>query len=266
MPVLLALNPNTSIEVSALVARVAAPRLPAGWSLRMATARLGARYIAGEAAAAIAAHAALDALASDIGRHGPPDAVLLACFGDPGLFALQSVCPVPVLGLAEASMRAAARTHGRFAIVTGGPAWVPMLHRLARGLDLGDALAGVEAVDRSGGELAADPALAVEVLGAAARQACRRWPDVSAVLLGGAGLAGLAPRLADAVPVPVLDNVELALAEVPRVVAPVAISPERGPWTGLAPELSQFLGAPSEAWHEPCVRPQSSSPPGEPTS
>lgn len=265
MPVLLALNPNTSTEVSALVARVAAPHLPTGWHLRTATGRLGARYIAGEAAAAIAAHSALDALATDLARHGAPDAVLLACFGDPGLFALQSVAPVPVLGLAEASMRVAARMHGRFAVVTGGAAWVPMLHRLARALDLGDALAGVEAVDRSGGELAADPALAVEVLGAAVRQACRRWPDVRAVLLGGAGLAGLAPRLAHAAPVPVLDNVELALAELQLVAAPADIVPERGPWSGLSAELSGFLGAPTAAWHEPCVRPLSSTS-GEPTS
>lgn len=264
MPVLLALNPNTSEEVSVLVARVAAPRLPVGWSLRTATARLGARYIAGEAAAAIAGHAALDALATDLARHGAPDAVLLACFGDPGLFALQSVSPVPVLGLAEASMRSAARDHGRFAVLTGGPAWVPMLNRLARSLDLGGSLAGVEALDRSGGELAANPALAVDLLAAAARQACRRWPDVRAVLLGGAGLAGLAPRLAEAVPVPVLDNVELALAELPRMAAPTPGPVEHGPWSGLSSELARFLEAPARTWHEPCVRPPS-SPPGEPT-
>jgi len=51
--------------------------------------------------------------------------------GDPGLLALRESSPAPVSGLAEAAFMDAAR-HGRFAIVTGGARWAPMLQRLAQ--------------------------------------------------------------------------------------------------------------------------------------
>ncbi len=249
MSTLLLLNPNTSAEVSALLVRHAAPVVQAaGLRLAVATARFGPRYITGEAGAAVAGHAALDAYAAHVQAEGRPAAVLLACFGDPGLFALRATAGVPVLGLAEASMQAAAR-HGPFVIVTGGAAWVPMLHRLATLLPLPAPLLGVQAVPRSGGELAADPAAAIELLHAAARDAVQRWPAARAVLLGGAGLAGLAAPLAGRLPYPVLDNLQLALqagiaaAQALRGTPPPPQTPEPGPWQGLSPELSAWLQA-----------------------
>lgn len=248
MKTLLLLNPNTSTEVSALLQRHAAPvATAAGLSLAVATARFGPRYISGEAGAVLAGHAALDAYAAHVQAHGTPAAVLLACFGDPGLFALRAVAGVPVLGLAEAAMQAAAR-RGPFVIVTGGPAWVPMLQRLAAVLPLPAPLLGVQAVARSGGEIAADPQAATGLLLGAARDALARWPAARAVLLGGAGLAGLAPLLAARLSCPVLDNVaealqaaaQAALAAPAAAPAPVA---EPGPWQGLSPELTRWLSS-----------------------
>ncbi len=245
MSTLLLLNPNTSAEVSALLERHAAPvAQAAGLRLAVATARFGPRYITGEAGAAVAGHAALDAYAAHVQARGRPAAVLLACFGDPGLFALRATAGVPVLGLAEASMLAAAR-HGPFVVVTGGAAWVPMLQRLATLLPLPAPLLGVQAVHRSGGEMAADPAGAVELLHAAAREALQRWPAARTVLLGGAGLAGLAAPLAGRLPCPVLDNLQEALHAGVAAAQPLAQTPSRapepGPWVGLSPELSAWL-------------------------
>lgn len=244
MRTLLIVNPNTSDGVTRRLVSHAQAQAPAGWLVQAAQARFGARYISGEMAAAVAAHAALDAYARHAAAQGEPDAVLLGCFGDPGLFALRACSPAPVLGLAEASMRAAG-AHGRYAIVTGGAAWVPMLERLARALQLDAALCGVQTVPRSGGELAADPVAAHAVLLQAGRQALARWPDARALLLGGAGLAGMAAPLAGALPVPVLDNVTLALDAVWALPAPSAAapapSPEPGPWTGLDPLLERRL-------------------------
>lgn len=245
MTTLLLLNPNTSAEVSALLQRHAAPLAQAaGLQVVVATARFGPRYITGEAGAVVAAHAALDAYAVHAQAHGRPAAVLLACFGDPGLFALRAVAGVPVLGLAEAAMQAAAR-HGPFVVVTGGAAWVPMLQRLAAVLPLPAPLLGVQAVPRSGGELAADPGAAIELLQAAASEALARWPAARAVLLGGAGLAGLAAPLAGRLPCPVLDNVHeavhAAIAAAQAGARPAHAAPEPGPWAGLSPELTHWL-------------------------
>src|SRR5258708_14508790 len=83
--------------------------------------------MASRAAAAIAGHAALDALAEHV---LDCDVVYLACFGDPGLAALKEVAPVPVVGMAEAAVEAACRLSRRFAIVTGGAPLPPMLCQL----------------------------------------------------------------------------------------------------------------------------------------
>ena len=252
MSTLLLINPNTSADVSQRLLAAARARAPAGLALRVATARFGARYIADEAAAAVAAHAALDALAADVAEHGRPAAVLLACFGDPGLFALRAAAGVPVLGLAEAAMRAAA-VHGPFVVVTGGVAWVPMLARLAAALDLPAPLLGVHAVAPSGGELAADPPAAARLLADAARTACGRWPQARSVLLGGAGLAGWADAVAAAAPelaVPVLDNVALAIDAAMALTTGAVLSTHpttpvaATEWTALSPELHRLLSSP----------------------
>lgn len=251
MRTLLIVNPNTSTEVTARLLAQSRAQAPAGWTVQGVQARFGARYISGEAAAAVAAHAALDAFARHTAVHGEPDAVLLGCFGDPGLFALRACSRAPVLGLAEAAMRAAGR-QGRYAVVTGGAAWVPMLERLARALQLDRDLCGVLAVPRSGGELAADPDVAQLLLRQACEQALARWPEARAVLLGGAGLAGMAAPLAGLLPVPVLDNLGLALDAVWSQPVPAAgVAPpafEAGPWLGIDAVLeARLTAAPSTA-------------------
>jgi Asp/Glu/hydantoin racemase len=246
MTSLLIINPNTSADLSALLLEHAQATAPPGAQAAVCTARFGARYISGEVAAVIASHAALDAWAVHVAQHGMPRAVLLACFGDPGLFALRALAPVPVLGLAQASMQSVS-SYGRFVIVTGGAAWAPMLVRLAHALGLSGALAGVHTVPQSGGTLAADPEQAVPILRQAVAEALTQWPDARAVLLGGAGLAGFSTAVGRGMTVPVLDSVGLALQaawSASRVPASEDARPiEAGPWQGLSPELAALLGA-----------------------
>ena len=202
MPAVLAINPNTTEAVTALVEthlRATAPAID--W--RMATGRFGARYITSEASFAIASHASIDAWA----EHGAScDAVLLACFGDPGLFALRELSPVPVVGLAEASMQAAARRAARFSIVTGGPRWAPMLERLAQALGFGPRLASVRTIEITGGQATDDPERTVAAFVQACRDA-RAEDGAQAVILGGAGFAGFAARVAPQAGIPVIDSV-----------------------------------------------------------
>jgi allantoin racemase len=208
----LVINPNTTGAVTAMV--VAACRLAQpGVQWEGATARLGAAYIADEVAYAKASHAALDAYEAFFDQH---DAVLLACFGDPGLLALRELARVPVIGLAQSSLEAAAQ-RGRFAVVTGGHAWAPMLARFARAHRLDAQLVGIHTIDWTGAQIAADPARAHDALVAAAQ----RGIDAGAqcILLGGAALTGLAPSLQPRLAVPLLDNVLLAAQGVADALA-----------------------------------------------
>lgn len=242
MPAILAINPNTTAVVTALVARHlrdAAPRVE--W--RMATGRFGARYVVSEAAFAIAGHAALEAWAE---QGEGCDAVLLACFGDPGLFALREQSPVPVVGLAEASMHAAAERAPRFAIVTGGPRWAPMLERLALCLGFRARLVSVRTTEVTGGQAAAQPDRAV----AALAQACREAKDqdgAGAVILGGAGFAGLAARVEPVAGIAVIDSVLAGARAAERLAlgAPCPYARRAGAKhtdsTGLAAALADRL-------------------------
>jgi allantoin racemase len=236
---ILLINPNTSPSVTDLVA--ARTRAVAGDRAEIVpiTGRFGARYISSRAAAAIAGHAALEALAEHVEGC---DAVYLACFGDPGLAALKEVSPVPIVGMAEASCEAACRAGARFAIVTGSALWGPMLREFVTGLGFAARLASVRTVAPTGGEIARDPDAALAFL-AAACTACAKEDGADVVILGGAALAGLAARIAPAVPVPVLCSVEtgavaaLAAAEAggPTRSAPVVET------SGLAPALAKLL-------------------------
>ncbi|WP_375453770.1 aspartate/glutamate racemase family protein [uncultured Methylobacterium sp.] len=237
---ILLINPNTTASVTDRVAehvrRIAGPSV----EIVPATGRFGARYIASRAAAAIAGHAALDALA----EYGSGcDAVYLACFGDPGLLALREVAAVPVVGMAEAACREAAG-RGRFSIVTGGTAWRPMLAELVTMLGLSAHLAGIRTTTATGGAIARDPDAALGALIAACR-ACATDDGADTVILGGAGLAGLAERIRPMLACRILCSVEagtraaIAAAAGP-VVRGAAATTES---VGLAPALARLLAA-----------------------
>jgi len=91
---------------------------------------------------------------------------------------------VPVVGMAEASCRLACARGDRFAIVTGGAAWEPMLREFVIGLGLADRLAAIRAIVPTGGEIAAAPAAALDQLAGACR-ACVIEDGADAVILGG---------------------------------------------------------------------------------
>ena len=247
MPRILVLNANTTASVTDLVVHHVRDVLGADVELIPATARLGARYISTETAYAIAGHSALDCLALQCAEEPNGfDAVLLACFGDPGLFALRESSPVPVVGLAEAAMQEAAQV-GRYSIVTGGVLWKPMLSRLAHALGLSDSIASIRPITLTGDQVAADPEGALKFLAAEA-QAAADQDGAQAVILGGAALAGLAARIAPMVSVPVIDSVHAGARTALRLALQAhkpwpdgAAGKAPAPSIGLHPELARLL-------------------------
>jgi len=165
--------------------------------------------------------------------------VLIACFGDPGLLALRQICPVPVTGLAEAAFLQASR-HGRFAVVTGGAAWKPMLERLAHSLGYGQGqLAGVYTVVQTGAELARNPEAAQAILTQSCNDAAAST-SAAAVILGGAGLAGMAQTLQSGVAVPVIDSVIAGVQHALSLCGSTVVPPPPlgFAWSQVSPELA----------------------------
>jgi allantoin racemase len=242
---LLLINPNTSPDITDLVAANAQKCASADTIFDPVTARFGARYIGTRSAAAIAGHAALDAFSAFFRPHH--EGVLLACFGDPGIEALREIAPVPAIGMAEAAMREAVEMGSRVGILTGGARWVPMLTEFVGTLGLSAQLAGVRAVAPTGAEIAANPERALGELAAAAT-ACAEEDGADIVILGGAGLAGLVPRVQPLTNVRLLGSLEASIARLERMVR--AATPEFSPAPsvpsiGLAPELAALISRPT---------------------
>jgi allantoin racemase len=233
MPRYLLINPNTSQETTTKLYALFSSNFP-DVTFDVVTARFGATYISCESSYAVATHACLDAWKAFEARQTQPiDGVLIACFGDPGLFALRDICHYPVTGLAESSFIKASAM-GAFSIVTGGHRWKPMLERLIGNLGYKSALTKIVTVDASGAILQSNPALAKEILSQACFEA--QGQGAKSIILGGAGLAGYSAGLQSQCTLPLIDS---ALAGIDiLLMQKAAATPSHAHshqpiWTGL---------------------------------
>ncbi|MGG5818064.1 aspartate/glutamate racemase family protein [Falsiroseomonas sp. HW251] len=240
---LLVANPNTSPQVTELCERAARAVASPGTEIVPLTGRFGARVINSRAENAVAAHAMLDLLA----EHVPgADAVLLAVSYDTGLLAAREVLGVPVVGMTEAAMHAACLLGTRFGLVTFG---TPGVYReLVAQYGLAGRLAGIRAITASPIDAYANPRT-VDDLVAAAAAALVTEAEAEVVVLCGAAMAGMPPRIADRVPVPVLDGIAagVGLCEMLVRLKPIKARagslahPGERPTIGLAPALEALL-------------------------
>jgi allantoin racemase len=114
-PTILVVNPNTSHDMTTAIDRIA--QATAGTEASVVTLRSaqGPHTIEGPLDAALGVAGMLEV----IGAYTQPfDAVVVACFGDPGVDALRLLVRVPVIGIGAASLLQAACISQRFALVT----------------------------------------------------------------------------------------------------------------------------------------------------
>jgi len=238
---ILLLNPNTSADLTDRLTGQAHGFAQADTSFIARTAAFGARHIGSRTAFAIAGHAAVDLAARWFAEAEPrADAAILACFGDPGLEALREICQFPVIGLADAAIEAACAHHRRFAIITGGAAWVPMLTEQVDRLGVRERLTSIRTLPATGLAIGDEPERFLDPLAEAAR-ACVETDGADVVILGGAGLVGFPARLASRLPFPLIDCLEVAVhrAEVqqPSTTPDYALVET----VGLSPALERLL-------------------------
>ena len=138
------------------------------------------------------------------------DGVIIACYGDPGLFAAREVSPVPVVGIAEASMLMACTVGHRFSIVTVLPRAVPLLEDMVRLHGLEARCASVRPTPLTVLEIEQDPASAEREIVKDSREAVAK-DGAEAICLGCAGMGPLDKAVEPQVGVPVLDGVACAV-------------------------------------------------------
>ncbi|AWN35198.1 aspartate/glutamate racemase family protein [Methylobacterium radiodurans] len=216
----LVLNPNTSTDVTDLLIAAGRAVAGAGTTLVPATAAYGVPYIATRAEAQIGGAIVLEMLAE---RHAEVDAAIVAAFGDPGLHGARELFDIPVIGLAEAAMLTACMLGRRFAIVTFADALGPWYEDCVAVNGLAGRCAGVRTLDGSFRTLSTVQGEKEGLLVDLALRAVEE-DEADVIILGGAPLAGLAGRVADRVPVPIVDPVAAA---VKQAEALVALSPRK---------------------------------------
>jgi Asp/Glu/hydantoin racemase len=235
---ILILNPNTSSNVTARLAAAAKQATAQGTILATATATRGVPYIATRTEAQIGGAIALEMLAD---LHHDYDAAIIATFGDPGLFGARELFDIPVVGMAEASMLTACMLGRRFIIVTFARTLGPWYQECVDMHGLTGRCAGIRALDDPFESIGDVQDEKESLLAQLAKQAALEL-EADAVILAGAPLAGLAARIKDRVPVPVVDQMAAAVKQAEALVTLGVRKPIAG--TFRRPDAKETIGLP----------------------
>jgi allantoin racemase len=237
MKILIA-NPNTSAGVTDKLVGSGRLVASAGTELIPMTAPRGVPYIATRAEAAIGSAVFLEMLAE---RRGTIDAAVCAAFGDPGLGGARELFDFPVVGMAEAAMLVACTLGRSFSIVSFSKSLEPWFAEIVAWHGLSGRCASIRMLD--GGFKSIDDVqnekeeLLVEL---ANRTVTQDAADV--VILAGAPLAGLANKIADRVPVPLVDGIQAAVTMAEGLVRIKPRKATAGTFQRPGPKDSKGLG------------------------
>jgi allantoin racemase len=236
---LLLINGNTTQAVTDIVVAEARRIAPAGTIVTGVSAAFGASIVTNEAEDAVAAMAVLERLAE---HHADYDAAILAISFDSGIAAAKHLSPIPVIGMTEAAITAAARLALRIGIIVFGAASLPLYRAVFARHPEAASIAAVRVIDIASTAAYLDPAGRDGRILAEAEALHRE--GAGAVVLCGAAMAGTAARLQPGLSFPLLDGiacaVEAALANAATGVSRRAVDPLMASvrMTGLSPALT----------------------------
>lgn len=217
---ILVLNPNTTVAMTDRLVAAGRQVTATGTELVPLTAPRGVPYIATRAEAQIGGAIALEMLAE---HHRTADAAIIAAFGDPGLLGARELFDLPVVGMAEAAMLTACTLGRRFAIVTFAAALGPWYQDCVEMHGLAHRCAGIRMLD-GGFRAVSEVQEEKEALLVDLAMRTIETTNADVVIFGGAPLAGLADKVKDRIPVPVIDQMQ---ASVKFAEALVTLAPRK---------------------------------------
>jgi allantoin racemase len=232
------INPNSSSAMTAKIAAAARAVAAPGTEIVPSQSASAPASIESAHDEALAVPGLL-ALVRDAERAGI-DAHVVACFGDPGLRAAREIASAPVLGIAEAAMRAASMLASRFSIVTTLMRTVGTAERLVDEYGLQRECRRVRATDLAVHELEfGGHAVRLRIL-----EECRlalAEDHAEAIVLGCAGMTDLCSDLARELHVPVIDGVGVAVKFAEALVGAGLATSKRGDFA--FPPRKTYAGA-----------------------
>jgi allantoin racemase len=219
------INPNTTQRMTDSMARCAREIAAPGTEIIAVSPTMGPPSIEGyydEAVASLGLLAEVEA-----GEKQGIDGYVIACFGDPALYAARELARGPVIGIAEAAMHAASVIAPGFSVVTTLQRTCTMAWHLAERYGMTRFCKNVRATDVA--------VLELDEPGSAARQTiideCRRALDEDgsdAIVLGCAGMAEFCREVEQAIGAPVVEGVTAAVKWAEALVALKLATAKRG--------------------------------------
>lgn len=212
MPFALIINPNTSKAMSAGIETTARRVFQSPWTCRTENPPVGPEFLESWRDYQLAGAASLPL----VHRYPEADGIVLACFGDPGLYAMKEVAKVPVVGIAEAAMSLALMLGGRFGILAAMDRAVGLMDSMVRTYGLEARYAGTVPLDMRVSELEVDHQATLAMLERTCRTLADKGADV--VLLGCAGLTDFSEELHQRLSMAIVDPVEAGCRMLKAVV------------------------------------------------
>ncbi len=138
------------------------------------------------------------------------DAVILACFSDPGLEAAKEISEIPVIGIEESSMHLASMLGNKFSILTTLKERIPAKEREVERFGMESSFASVRALEMTVAETDEKPEKTKERITEVAKKAMEE-DGAEVFLLGCAGMAGYGEPIEKELGAVVLDPSSVAL-------------------------------------------------------
>lgn len=240
---ILLINPNTSQSVSDLIAAEARRAASVSTHIDVVTAPLGVAYIETRFEALIGAYAAANLAAENASKY---DALVIAAFGDPGLWGIREAVDIPVIGLTEAALMSACMLGNRFSIIAISHRITAWYRECVQANGLAGRLASIRCLQqplRDIGTVQTDHESRL-------RELCMQAIDADGadvLILAGAPLAGLARTIRNDIPVPLVEGVSSAVRHAETLIALAPGMAERGSFSPPPHKPNQGLSAAMQA-------------------
>lgn len=172
------------------------------------------------------------------------DAVIIGCFGDPGVDAYRELTAMLVVGPAQVSFHAAASLGQRFSVITPLPSLVSGTRSLVEHYGLGSRLASVRAVNTAVLDLGKDRAATVEKVAREDRAALEQ-DGADALVLGcmSLGFLDVAEEVSHIVGAPVINPPRFSLKATEALVGAGLAHSKRAFMTPPKIQTGQVRGA-----------------------
>jgi len=206
---LLIVNPNSSEIVSEVIMRSASKKAKPDTELVMMTNPAGTRNIDCAFGDYMSSHSHIKECLAKV-EEIRPDAVVLAGFGNVGIYALKEALSIPVVSISEATMAVACLLGHRFTTITMLKRFIPYQEDLVRLYGFDRKCASCRSIDINVEDAACHRDRTLSDLKDEVLRVVQE-DNAEVIILACAGLCGYEDELSELIGIPVLDPVVVAV-------------------------------------------------------